>query len=81
MRYALLHESPGRLRVRPGRKGMTAEEADILDSFLASKPYVTKVKIFEHSGSVSIRYKTEEAARDRLLQDLLHFSFLDNMLV
>ena len=77
MRYALLHESPGRLRVRPGRKGMTAEEADILDSFLVSKPYVTKIKIFEHSGSVSIRYKTEEGARDRLLQDLLHFSFFD----
>lgn len=77
MRYALLHESPGRLRVRPGRKGMTAEEADILDSFLASKPYVTKIKIFEHSGSVSIRYKTEEGARDRLLQDLLDFSFFD----
>ena len=77
MRYALLHESPGRLRVRPGRKGMTAEEADILDSFLASKPYVTKIKIFEHSGSVSIRYKTEEGTRDRLLQDLLDFSFFD----
>ena len=77
MRYALLHESPGRLRVRPGRKGMTAEEADILDSFLVSKPYVTKIKIFEHSGSVSIRYKTEEGARDRLLQDLLDFSFFD----
>ncbi len=56
---------------------MTAEEADILDSFLASKPYVTKIKIFEHSGSVSIRYKTEEGARDRLLQDLLDFSFFD----
>ena len=77
MRYVLVHESPGRMRIMPGRKGMTAEEADILDSYLAGKPYITKAKIFEHSGSVSIRYKSGSGIRDRILEDLSAFSYFD----
>ncbi len=76
MKYVILHESPGRLRVRPGRKEMTAEESDILDSFLKSKPYITDIKIFERSGSVSIRYKNDDS-RDLILRDLSDFSYFD----
>ena len=36
MRFLILHESPGRLRLRAGLRQMTLRQADLLDAWLTA---------------------------------------------
>lgn len=56
MRYIVLHESEGRIRIRIPRYRMSMREADLLEYYLRSKPFVAKVKVYDCTGDAVIRF-------------------------
>ena len=72
MRFQILHETPGRIRLRALGKPMRMEEADILDGYLRSQPGVDHVTVHERTGSVAICY---HGNREALCKSLAGFSY------
>lgn len=56
MRCSVLHESKGRIRVHIMRPYMTMRQADILEYYLRSKPFVKTVKVYDRTGDAVICY-------------------------
>ncbi len=56
MRCRILHESPGRIRVRAMQPGMSMEQADKLEYFLRSVEGVSKAKVNERTCDAMIWY-------------------------
>lgn len=56
MRFRIEHELKGRMRLHVCTKKMSYEEADTLQYYLGSFPFVTKVKVHENIGNVTINY-------------------------
>lgn len=56
MRYIVLHESEGRIRIRIPRYRMSMREADLLEYYIRSKPFVAKVKVYDCTGDAVIRF-------------------------
>ncbi|MDD7516523.1 heavy metal translocating P-type ATPase [Ruminococcus flavefaciens] len=56
MKCKILHESKGRIRVHIMRNRMTLEQADILEYYLCSKKFITRVKVYDRTGDAAICY-------------------------
>ena len=62
MRFRILHESPGRLRLRAELRQMTLRQADLLDAWLRGQEGVEQVTVHERTCGVIIRYRGDRAA-------------------
>ena len=71
MRCKILHESKNRMRVHLFRKYMSCDEADKVEYFLLSLPYVDEVKVSERTSDAVIRYNDRK--RELLINELAHF--------
>ena len=56
MRFRIEHELKGRMRLHVCTKKMSYEEADTLQYYLGSFPFVTQVKVHENIGNVTVNY-------------------------
>ena len=74
MKCVILHESHGRMRVHIAGSRMSFRQADILDIYLRSKPFVTSVKVFDRTGDAVIRYS---GSRAETVAALAAFSYSD----
>ena len=79
MRCKILHESKNRMRVHLFRKYMTCAEADKVEYFLLSLPYVKEVKVSERTSDATIRYNDKN--RDTLINELSQFSLTSTEVV
>ncbi len=62
MRFRILHESPGRLRLRVELRQMTLRQADLLDAWLRKQAGVEQVTVHERTCGVILRYGGERSA-------------------
>ena len=74
MRCSVLHNSKGRIRVHIMRPYMTMHQADILEYYLRSKPFVTMAKVYDRTGDAVICYK---GSRKAVVTALAKFSYED----
>jgi heavy metal translocating P-type ATPase len=72
MKFQILHEMKGRLRIHVIQKRMTYEQADILQYYLGRQKNVTAVKVRERTQDVTLSYIGE---RDVVLALLKSFSY------
>ena len=74
MKCKILHSSNGRIRVHILAPRMTLEQADILEYYLRSKPYVTRVKVYDRTGDAAVWFVGK---RERVIKALAAFSYND----
>ena len=72
MRFQILHESRGRVRLRAVQPSMSMEQADLLEAWLTALPGVEHVTVHERVCGVIIVYHSE---RQALYQSLAAFSY------
>ena len=72
MRFLILHESPGRIRLQADMKRMSMEQADLMEAWLLQQPEVKYASVHDRTCSVTILYQKERAA---LCHALAGFSF------
>ncbi|MCR5795064.1 MAG: heavy metal translocating P-type ATPase [Solobacterium sp.] len=72
MRFRIMHELPGRMRLRADTRSMSLEEADLLEAWLRSQPGVDTVQVHERTCGVIVLYHGE---REALCRDLSVFSY------
>ena len=62
MRFRILHESPGRLRLRAELRQMTLRQADLLEAWLRGLEGVEQVTVHERTCGVILLYRGDRAA-------------------
>ena len=72
MRFRIMHETPGRMRLRAEGQALTMEQADILDAWLRAQSCVDDVTVHERTCGIIITY---HGARGTLLGILSGFSW------
>ena len=72
MRFQIMHESPGRMRLRADLRSMSLEQADILEAWILSLPGVERAAVHERTLGVVIFYRGD---RKELCRRLSGFSF------
>ena len=72
MRFQILHESRGRVRLRAVQASMSMEQADILEAWLLALPQVDQVTVHERICGVIIVYR---GSKEALYQKLAGFSY------
>ena len=72
MRFQILHESRGRVRLRAAQPSMSMEQADLLEAWLLALPGVEHVTVHERVCGVIIVFHGERAA---LYRKLAAFSY------
>ena len=72
MKFQILHESPGRVRLRTARPFMSMEQADLLEAYLTALPGVEHVTVHERVCGVIIVFQGDRAA---LYLSLAAFSY------
>lgn len=72
MRFKIMHEIRGRMRVHIMRKQMSFKEADILQYCLSNQSFVTAVKVYERSQDAVVCYSGK---REQVISFLGHFSY------
>ncbi len=72
MRFQIMHESPGRIRLRTVVERMSLEEADLLEAWIRSQKDVQTVSVHERTLGVTIAYLGE---REELIRALAIFSY------
>lgn len=72
MRFVIVHEIRGRIRIHCDQKRMTYREADVLHYYLSTQKFVTSVKVYERTGDVAVSYVGD---RDAMLQVLRDFCY------
>nr|WP_314668245.1 heavy metal translocating P-type ATPase [uncultured Oribacterium sp.] len=75
MKWNILHESPGRIRVHAMQKRMTMEQADILEYYLKAQEGVIEAKVYDRTGDAIIFY---EGKREGMILALSRFSYKGN---
>ncbi len=75
MKWQILHQSRGRLRVHLCTPRMTLRQADIVEYYLRGIPGVTGVQVFDRTRDAVIRYEENAGRRDALVQALRAFTF------
>lgn len=75
MKWNILHESPGRIRVHAMQKRMTMEQADILEYYLKAQEGVIEAKVYDRTGDAVIFY---EGKREGMILALSRFSYKGN---
>ena len=53
MRFQIMHETPGRMRLRADVRSMSMEQADILDAWLRGQPGVDHVTVHDGCAALS----------------------------
>ena len=67
MKFQIMHESTGRIRVRMLPARMTLEQADLLEAYLQGLEDVRQAAVHERTGCAVIRYRGDrEALLERL---------------
>lgn len=69
-RVRVLHQTPGRLRLRYPRASDPALDAEYLQASLSALPGVRRVRINTRAASVVVRYDGRERTKNRLLATL-----------
>ena len=72
MRFQILHESRGRVRLRAVQRSMSLREADLLEAWIRALPGVDQVTVHERICGVTILFRGE---RDALYGALSRFSY------
>ena len=72
MRFQILHESPGRVRLKAVQYSMSLEQADLLEAWVLSLPGVDQVTVHERLCSLIIRF---HGNREDLYTQLSRFSY------
>ena len=72
MKWNILHESPGRIRVHAMQKRMTMAQADILEYYLKGQEGVIEAKVYDRTGDAVIFY---EGKREGMILALSRFSY------
>ena len=72
MKCAILHESPGRLRIRALCGAMTLRQADILEHYLRGVAGVSGVSVYDRTGDAVIHFT---GSRETVIQALASFSY------
>jgi len=62
MRFLILHESPGRMRLRAELRQMTLRQADLLDAWLRGQAGVEQVTVHERTCGVTVLYRGDRSA-------------------
>ncbi|MBQ7186229.1 MAG: heavy metal translocating P-type ATPase [Ruminococcus sp.] len=71
MKCRILHSSKNRIRVHILQERMTMHEADVLEYYLRSKPFVTDVKVYDRTGDATVFFTDREA----VIRALSEFSY------
>ena len=72
MRFRILHESPGRVRLKALQYSMSMEQADILEAWVLALPCVDRATVHERLGSLIIQFRGD---REALYSRLSRFSY------
>ena len=72
MKFQILHESRGRVRLRAVQASMSMEQADILEAWLLALPEVDQVTVHERICGVIIVFR---GSREAIYQKLAGFSY------
>lgn len=72
MRFQILHESSGRVRLRADQPSMSMDQADLLEAWLRALPGVDQVTVHERICGVIITFRGE---REILYRSLAAFSY------
>ena len=72
MKCKILHESPGRMRIRTLCGAMSLRQADILEAYLKKLDGTESVKVYDRTGDAVICYA---GSRDAMLHALAVFSY------
>ena len=72
MKFKIIHEIKGRMRVHFEQKKMTFQEADILQYYLSNCSNIESVKIYERNQDVTICFSGE---REQVIRILQNFSY------
>ena len=67
MRFQIMHESPGRMRLRADVCSMSPKQADLLEAWLRAEPDVDEVTVHERTCGVIVFYHGDRAALCRAL--------------
>ncbi len=74
MKATILHENPGRIRVRMNQRRMSLEQADLLEAYLQILPQVDRVTVHDRTCCAIIHY---HGNRKTILDALGKFSYQD----
>ncbi|MFE8035468.1 heavy metal translocating P-type ATPase [Thiohalocapsa marina] len=72
--YSVVHEVPGRLRLRIPAMGSPGYRADYLEAWMEASAQVTDVRANRHARTLVICYRDANAGRDTVLRRLAGFS-------
>ncbi|MBQ9268906.1 MAG: heavy metal translocating P-type ATPase [Oscillospiraceae bacterium] len=72
MKFQIMHEAPGMLRLRAVQCCMTIDQADLLEEYIRRIPGVDTVAVHERTSGVVIHY---HGGKDLLVSHLASFSF------
>ena len=72
MKWQILHESSGRLRVHAQQGRMTLRQADVLEAYLMKVPGIDRVKVYDRTCDAVILYR---GARAEVVGALARFSY------
>ena len=72
MRFQILHDIPGRIRLRADTRSMSTEQADILEAWIKTLPGVDRVTVHERTRSVTVVYHGD---RRKLCGSLASFTY------
>ena len=76
MKFRIMHEIPGRIRVRAKDKGFSAIQAETLIAYLGTIPGIERAKVYERTGSVCIWYSS---GRNSIIHALRAYRYSDNL--
>ena len=62
MRFQILHESPGRVRLKALQPSMSMEQADLLEAWILALPDVDQVTVHERLGNLIILFHGDRKA-------------------
>lgn len=72
MKFQIIHECNGRIRIRMAQKQMTIEQADLLEAYMQNQKNVKQVTVHERTCCAVIYYRE---SRKELLQYISRFSY------
>ena len=77
MRFQILHEIQGRMRIHITQKSLTDEQADALQYVLSQHEEIISAKVYERTADVVVQYRGKRQDMVQILQELA----LDNLSV
>ena len=77
MRFQILHEIQGRMRIHITQKSLTDEQADALQYVLSQHEEIITAKVYERTADVVVQYRGKRQDMVQMLQELA----LDNLSV